>query len=190
MSITNTSRNHENLGKLISSFPSLQGKLRSGNVEFLPFDGEVADRLCASSYVIPFVSDTNCLITRRTNGKWVLPGGTLEPGENWVEAAKRELMEETGSHLGPIYPVGMYHCFSQEEYPRRPHLPHPKSVRVVSWANAEQVKRPFDPDIRSTIIEVRIVHFKEAGYLFDSDTPDFGDLYQLAYHVKQVQDSL
>ncbi len=176
--------------KLISSFSALQGKLRDGNVEFLPFDGETADRSSAHSYVIPFVSDTDCLVTRRANGKWVLPGGTLEPGEDWIQAARRELMEETGSRLGPLHPIGMYCCFSQEDRPRRPHFPHPEYMRVVSWANAEQVSKPSDPDMGSTIAEVRVVHYKDAFSLFDSETPDYGELYQLAFQVRQRQNSL
>jgi len=30
---------------------------------------------------------------------WCTPGGALEPGESYAEAARRELLEETGIHL-------------------------------------------------------------------------------------------
>ncbi|NNG39503.1 NUDIX domain-containing protein [Flexivirga sp. ID2601S] len=37
------------------------------------------------------------LLTRREdNGLWCLPGGGVEPGETWSEAAVREVREETG----------------------------------------------------------------------------------------------
>lgn len=182
--------NDHTFRELIQDFPSLQGKLRSGYAEFAPFDSDVVNRLCTSSYVIPFVSDTDCLVTRRANGQWVLPGGTLEPGENWLNAGKRELMEETGSLISQIHPVGMYRCVSQADSPPKPHLPHPKHVRVVSWANVEQVSHPSDPDMNSRIIDVRVVHFKEAKSLFGSASPDFGDLYEFAYRAKEMQDSL
>jgi len=185
-----TSLDSKTFRELISSFPSLQGKLRNGYAEFAPFDGDLVDQLCTSSYVIPFVSDTECLVTCRANGQWVLPGGTLEPGENWVETGKRELMEETGSLINQIYPVGMYHCVSQAKSPPKPHLPHPEHVRVVSWAIAEQVKRPSDPDMNSKIVDVRVVHFKEAKSLFGPTSPDFGDLYEFAYRAKQIQNTL
>ncbi len=179
--------NPEQFKKLISEFPSLQGKLRNGYAAFVPFEADVANRMCASSYVIPFVSDTDCLMTRRENGQWVLPGGTLEAGETWIEAGNRELLEETGSLLNHIHAIGMYRCVSQADVPPRPHLPHPEHVRVVSWAHAKQVKRPSDPDIKSKIAEVRVVHYTEAKSLFGSESPDFGGLYEFAYRAKQLQ---
>ena len=37
------------------------------------------------------------LLQRRTDdGLWGLPGGALEPGDSLEEAARRELLEETG----------------------------------------------------------------------------------------------
>lgn len=59
------------------------------------------------------------VIISRTNGKWVfckhkerdtyeVPGGHREAGENIFEAAKRELMEETGAIDFEIKPVCVY----------------------------------------------------------------------------------
>lgn len=36
------------------------------------------------------------LVRRTDDGTWGLPGGGVEPGESWQEAARRECLEETG----------------------------------------------------------------------------------------------
>jgi ADP-ribose pyrophosphatase len=51
--------------------------------------------------VLAFTSDGKLLVTkeyRHPTGKWVLgcPGGRIDTGESPIEAAKRELLEETG----------------------------------------------------------------------------------------------
>jgi 8-oxo-dGTP diphosphatase len=32
-------------------------------------------------------------------GKWIVPGGGVEPGESWHATARREIREETGLHV-------------------------------------------------------------------------------------------
>src|SRR5260221_9893856 len=45
-------------------------------------------------------ADGRLLLIRRTDsGKWALPGGTLEWGENLRDAITRELFEETGARV-------------------------------------------------------------------------------------------
>lgn len=49
------------------------------------------------------------LLTRRAdNGRWCLPGGHFEPGEDVTEACAREMREETGLEVrvGPL--IGVY----------------------------------------------------------------------------------
>lgn len=172
---------------IIARYPTLsgsKGQLRP-NVCFRRFEEELASTICGSSYVIPFVSDSHCLVTRRSNGKWVLPGGTLEPGETWEEAGRRELLEETGSIPGNLHPIGMYYCVSGVDRPGLSHLRHPEHVRVVSWANVVQntVGRS-DPDSSSRIVEVRTVHYKRAAELFGPEAADFGELYVFAHEMK------
>ncbi|NLG83572.1 MAG: NUDIX domain-containing protein [Firmicutes bacterium] len=54
---------------------------------------EPEEELCAGGFV---VRDGKVLALRRWNGVWLAPKGHLEPGEAEEEAARREVMEETG----------------------------------------------------------------------------------------------
>jgi 8-oxo-dGTP diphosphatase len=57
------------------------------------------------------------LVKRRDNGRWALPGGMVNWGEDIPTAAKRELLEETGLELVEISRlVGVYS--SPERDPR------------------------------------------------------------------------
>ncbi|HEY9603262.1 MAG TPA: NUDIX domain-containing protein, partial [Allocoleopsis sp.] len=49
------------------------------------------------------------LLTRRTdNGRWCLPGGRMDAGEEAAEACIREVLEETGLHVRIERLIGVY----------------------------------------------------------------------------------
>ncbi len=56
------------------------------------------------------VKDNKILLQKRSdNNAWGLPGGMLEVNETYLEAAIREIKEETGLIVKPVNYLGIYH---------------------------------------------------------------------------------
>lgn len=65
--------------------------------------------------------DDKVLLVRRKTGpyadKWSLPGGNVVFGERMAEAAKRELLEETGIEATIGNPVGIFEIVMEQPRP-------------------------------------------------------------------------
>lgn len=59
--------------------------------------------VCVSKYKDKYVFSYN----KKRQG-WEIPGGHIEDGESWQEAAKREMYEETGATKIEVEPVCVY----------------------------------------------------------------------------------
>ena len=64
---------------------------------------------------------------RSDTGEWCVPGGALEPGETYIEAASRELFEEVGVKVSDLKLFGLY---SGDD--RRIHYPNGDIVYSLS----------------------------------------------------------
>ncbi|MCB1647615.1 MAG: CoA pyrophosphatase, partial [Pseudomonadales bacterium] len=103
------------------------------------------------------------IVTRRTprlkahSGQWALPGGRLDPGEDAVTAALRELEEEINLSLPPSAVLGLL-----DDYPTRSGY---TITPVVIWAEAEDVS------LRPNPAEVASIHLFSITEMLRTDSP-------------------
>jgi 8-oxo-dGTP diphosphatase len=83
---------------------------------------------------------------------WSLPKGKLEPGEDWLEAALREVEEETG-----------YRCEASVELPRVSYLDRKGRRKLVRYWLMDPVDGEFQP--HGEVDELRWVAREQAEEL-------------------------
>jgi len=67
------------------------------------------DEICPGVAVIIFDADKRVLLQKRADvGLWGIPSGHVEPGETLLNAAVREVMEETGLEVRIKRLIGIY----------------------------------------------------------------------------------
>ncbi len=70
--------------------------------------GTVEDLLLNRVVIICKYKDQWIFCKQKNKETWEIPGGHIEEGENWFDAAKRELYEETGATKFEIKPICLY----------------------------------------------------------------------------------
>lgn len=79
---------------------------------------KVVQKICAAGAI---VHDGKILIVQRASddeafpGLWELPSGKQEPLETTIDAAKREVKEETGLNVEVVRPVGSFKFKMEKE---------------------------------------------------------------------------
>jgi len=121
-------------------------------------------RHAAVAVVVVDGPSPSILLTKRAStlrahgGQWALPGGRLDEGEQAPDAARRELAEELGLHLGAESVVGLLDDYAT----RSGYVITP----VVLWAGESPTLTP-NPD------EVHSVHHVPFAELQRPDAPRF-----------------
>ena len=141
-----------------------------GNIERFDHrqvDNEELPHAAVALTIVDSRHGASFLLTRRTatlnahSRQFALPGGRLDPGENAIEAALRELHEEMGVELGEDAVLGVL-----DDYPTRSGY---RITPVVVWAGGT-VKVTPQPS------EVERVHVVTLERLARPETPEFASI--------------
>ena len=167
--------------------PDLFTTVRYGPVEavFVPGNDLPPQHLIGNVNIVPF-SGNDAIVLRVASGHPEIPGGTLEMGESYLDALRRELREEAGADLRSWTLLGAYRCHSVASEPYRPHLPHPDFYRVVGFGEIALVEQPTNPAGGEEVVEVSVMSVAAAENLFRQwRRPDMAALYRLAAWCRQ-----
>ena len=125
--------------------------------------------------------DDQYLAVRAPSGWWE-PGGKPEPGENYLDAIHREMLEETGCRVLDFNLFGAFHCLSLKDAPPEPGLLWPEFYFLWGYGAVEVVTEPR-PNPSETILEVGFAPLAETCERFQSTAgagPLLIEIYQLA----------
>lgn len=152
---------------------------------FVPGTELPPQHLIGNVNIVPFVGD-NAVVLRVAGGRPEIPGGTLEPGEDYLVALRRELREEAGADLRSWTFLGAYRCHSVAAEPYRPHLPHPDFYRMVGYGEIELVTQPTNPPGGEEVVEVSVMPVRAAEQVFRQwQRRDISALFRLAAKCRQ-----
>lgn len=166
----------------LERFPTLNHEIKWGAIQcsFELIQEVSSESLVSNVNLVPFAGHAWILL-RLQNGSWDIPGGTLERGESYLDAIRREILEEAGAHLIGFRPFGLWRCRSSSKQPFRPHIPHPVFHRLIGYGEVEIVAKPSNPAGDEQVIAVEYLPLKDVvERLRNTGRAELAELYILA----------
>ena len=158
-----------------------------GPVKTLFEPSEPPFELVSNINIVPF-NETGWLIVRQQIG-WGIVGGTLEPGETYMDTLRRELLEEAGCELVNFELMGALRMEFLTEQPYRPHLPFPISYRLIGVGKVRRITTPTNPADGEEILEVATFGLEEACRRLEKrpdDGPLLAEIYRYAAMFREM----
>ena len=115
-----------------------------------------------SIHMVGFLGDGDVLVVQSRDGSWTFPGGRLEGGENLEMALDREIWEEAGARIAPLWHrIAATRIDFLNRVQGRVYRVHPTYLLWVSGVVTELAEEP-DPDPVGGVVARLVLPIKEA----------------------------
>ncbi|RAZ01267.1 NUDIX hydrolase [Enterobacter cloacae] len=118
------------------------------------------------------------LIQRSDDGTWCQPGGTVEPGELPIDAARREVLEEVGyQYDGPLTPHSVYgdYLTFRAEVPDRFEAKLNDESLAAGWFHIDDLPKPLHQPFAEMLAQQALNETEVAALIADGmlSSPQF-----------------
>ncbi len=110
------------------------------------FYEDAADERLDFAVIISKTQNQYVFCKHRERQTWEVPGGHREPGETILEAAKRELYEETGALEFDMAPVCVYSVISPDQHEGR------ESFGMLYFADIKRFETQLHSEIEKIVV--------------------------------------
>lgn len=129
------------------------------------------------------------LIQRSDDGTWCQPGGTIEPGELAIDAARREVLEETGyQYDGPLTPHSVYGDYMtyRADVPEQFEATLNDESLAAGWFHIDDLPKPLHQPFAEMLVQQALNETEVAALIADgtlSSPQYFYNMWMFAIRV-------